>query len=419
MKTTINHTLRYLLVLMLISSITPLWSQYSRDFYTVRGVVKDKQTQKNLEYANISIPGTNVGTVTNVNGEFAIKIKNAFKAKTIEISHIGYSTYKIEVDGQDVQEKTIYLTPKPKVLDEITILALDPLELVQTAISKIETNYSSQANMLSGFYRETIKKRRNYINVSEAIVEIYKTPYKEGVNRDIIQIYKGRKLISPKLDDTLLVKLLGGPNLSIYIDVVKNPDLILNVNTLSYYRFRMEPSVMIEDRQHYVVSFEPQVVLPYALHYGKLFIDSQTYAFSRAEFSLSMDDRNKATEAILKRKPFSLRFKPELVSFLVTYKQRDGKSHLNYIRSEVKFDCDWRRRLFSTNYTIVSETVITGGRSENISPIPQKLAFRDSKSLSDNVNSFLDKDFWEDYNIIEPDESLESAVNRLKKVENK
>jgi len=56
---------------------------------------------------------------------------------------------------------------------------------------------------------------------------------------------------------------------------------------------------------------------------------------------------------------------------------------------------------------------------ENATRIPQKLAFRDSKSLSDSVESFLDKDFWEDYNIIEPDESLESAVNRLKKEEKK
>ena len=194
---------------------------------------------------------------------------------------------------------------------------------------------------------------------------------------------------------------------------------MLNPGTLSYYQFRMEQPVIIDNRPHYVVSFFPQVILPYALHYGKLYIDQENYSFSRAEFAISMDDRNKATNAILKKKPFSLRFKPEVISFLVTYKQRDGKSYLNYVRSEVAFKCDWKRKLFSTNYTIVSETVITGGKSENATRIPQKLAFRDSRSLSDNVGSFFDKDFWEDYNIIEPDESLESAVNRLKKEEKK
>jgi hypothetical protein len=402
------------LAVILTAGASPLWSQ-QKDFYTVKGVVKDKQSQKSLEYANLSVTGTNIGTITNTNGEFSIKIKDSLKAKTIEISHIGYTTSRISVNGENMDKLTIYLTPQPSLLDEITIRALDAKALVESAIGNIEKNYSSHENMLSGFYRETIKKRRTYINVSEAIVEIYKTPYSQGLDKDIIQIYKGRKLISPKAEDTLMVKLLGGPNLSIYLDVVKNPDLMLNKETLSFYKFAMEESVMIEERPHYVVSFIPQVILPYALHYGKLYIDRESLAFSRAEFSVSMDDRNKATQAILKKKPFSMRFKPENISFLVTYKQRDGKSHLNYIRSEIQFKCDWKRKLFSTNYTIVSETVITGGKGEIISRIPYKLSFKESQSLSDKVQNFYDANFWEDYNIIEPDESLEYAVNRLKR----
>jgi len=404
-----------LLISLLIVGVAPVSAQQLKDFYTVRGVVKDKQTNRTLEYATISVSGTNVGTIANTNGEFAIKIKRDLNAKSIEVSHIGYSTSKMEVNGSDIDNVVIALTPKPNLLDEVTVLAMDAQKLVERAIANIEKNYSSNSNMLTGFYRETIKKRRSYINVSEAVVEIYKTPYAEGLDKDLVQIYKGRKLISPKPDDTLMVKLLGGPNLSIYLDVVKNPDLMLNPETLSHYKFSMSESVTIEDRPHYVVSFKPQVILPYALHYGKLYIDRETLTFSRAEFSVSMDDRNKATQAILRKKPFSMRFRPEEISFLVNYKLRDGKSHLNYVRSEVRFKCDWKRRLFSTNYTIVSETVITGGRAETAARIPFRLAFKESQSLSDRVNNFFDKDFWEDYNIIEPEESLEYAVNRLKK----
>lgn len=404
-----------LLISLLLVGVAPVSAQQLKDFYTVRGVVKDKQTNRTLEYATISVSGTNVGTIANTNGEFSIKIKRDLNAKSIEVSHIGYSTSKMEVNGSDIDNVVIALAPKPNLLDEVTVLAMDAQKLVERAIANIEKNYSSNSNMLTGFYRETIKKRRSYINVSEAVVEIYKTPYAEGLDKDLVQIYKGRKLISPKPDDTLMVKLLGGPNLTIYLDVVKNPDLMLNPETLSHYKFSMSESVTIEDRPHYVVSFKPQVILPYALHYGKLYIDRETLTFSRAEFSVSMDDRNKATQAILRKKPFSMRFRPEEISFLVNYKLRDGKSHLNYVRSEVRFKCDWKRRLFSTNYTIVSETVITGGRAETAARIPFRLAFKESQSLSDRVNNFFDKDFWEDYNIIEPEESLEYAVNRLKK----
>jgi endonuclease YncB( thermonuclease family) len=100
---------------------------------------------------------------------------------------------------------------------------------------------------------------------------------------------------------------------------------------------------------------------------------------------------------------------------LVTYKQREGKTHLNYIRNEIQFKCDWKRRLFSTNYAIVAETVITGGTTVNAERIQNKLAFRDSQSLSDKVQDFYDNSFWENYNIIEPEESLENAVSRLMK----
>ena len=217
------------------------------------------------------------------------------------------------------------------------------------------------------------------------------------------------------MQDTLIVRLLGGPNLSLYIDVVKNPELMLTPENIPDYQYEIVESVMIDERPHYVVAFKPQVTLPYAIYSGKMYIDKESLAFSRVEFSLNMDDENKATQAILKRKPLSMRFKPEEVSFLVTYKLRDGISNLNYIRSEVRFKCDWRRRLFSTNYSVVSETVITGGVSGDAKRIPNKLAFNANQSLSDKVSNFLDENFWEDYNIIEPEASLESAVNRLKK----
>ena len=171
---------------------------------------------------------------------------------------------------------------------------------------------------------------------------------------------------------------------------------------------------MLNDRPHYVISFAPAVILPYALYQGRLYIDKERLSFSRAEFSLDMNDRVKATEAILRKKPFGLRFRPLEVSFLVTYKEQAGVTHLSYIRNEVRFKCDWKRKLFSTNYTVVSEMVVTDGREEQ-NGIPYRFAFKADQSLSDKVLDFADESFWGAYNIIEPTESLENAVHKLKK----
>lgn len=412
MKTKYIKTARFLIVIFLMLATLSVAAQ---DYITVTGVVKDKRSNKKLEYVNISVHGTSIGTVTNADGGFSIKIKDTIQVKTLNISHIGYFNQQFPVKSDALNNITILLTPNDRTLKEVIVHPTDPLELVEKAIEKIAVNNSPNKNMLTGFYRETVRKRRNYINISEAIINIYKTPYTEGTNRDRVQIYKGRKLLSPKPGDTLIVKFEGGPTLSTYLDVVKNKDILLDKETLHYYKFKMENPVMIDERLHYVVSFQPQVVLPYALFYGKLYIDNETLTFSRAEFSLSMDDRNKATQAVLKKKPFGMHFKPEDVSYLITYKTIDGISYLNYVQNEVRFKCDWKRKLFSTGYTIVSEMVVTDKREDNVSSISHKDSFSKNQVLSDKVRSFYDSNFWEDYNIIEPTESLDAAVNKLKK----
>lgn len=416
MKTFSKHTVLFFISLLLVCGIHPLQAQEETEsFIIISGVVKDQKNKRNLEYVNVSVPGTNVGTVTNADGEFSLKVVKSLQTNTVQVSHIGYLNTLIPINGRDIDGLTILLTPNTNLLDEIIVRARDPRYIVEEAIKKIPVNYSQNNNLFTGFYRETAQKGRRYINISEAIIDIYKTPYSDmNVDRDRVQVYKGRKLLSQRSSDTLIVKLLGGPNLSVFVDIVKNPDILLDPQMLPYYSFKMEESVMLDERHHYVISFKPQAILPYALYEGTLYIDREKLSFSRAEFNLNMDDRNKATQAILKKKPFGLRFRPVEVSFLVNYKDVNGATYLSYIRNEVRFRCDWKRKLFATNYTINSEMVVTDGKIADAA-IPYKMSFKQNQSLSDKVVDFIDEDFWGSYNIIAPTESLESAVTKLRK----
>lgn len=385
------------------------------DFITVEGLVRDKESKKKLEYVNIAVAGTNIGTVTNADGAFSIKIQKVFSNRPVEVSHIGYLNTVIPLSGKDISGYTVYLEPNPTSLDEVIIRGGDARPIVLEAMNKIPANYPATESLLTGFYRETAQKGRRYITISEAIIDIYKTAYKRvDASSDRVQILKGRKLLSPKVSDTLIVKLLGGPNLSLYVDIVKNPYLLLDPELMPYYAFRLEGSTVLDKRPHYVIDFQPQASLPYALYKGKLYIDKKRLSFSRAEFELDMSDRLKATDAILKKKPFGLRFRPIGVTYLVTYSERQGVTWLNYIRNEIRFKCDWKRKLFSTNYTMTSEMVVTDGKMAE-ERIPYKISFKSNQSLSDKVSDFADEQFWGDYNIIEPTESLENAVHKLKK----
>lgn len=416
MKTQLEHSIGFVLMMIILSGMAPLWAQDNTENYiTISGVVRDKHNKKRLEYVNISIPGSNVGTVTNAEGEFSLKIKETDRNKMADVSHVGYFNSKISLRENSSKKQTIWMSPYINLLNEITIHAQNPIYIVQEAIKKIPVNYGNKSNMLTGFYREIAQKGRRYVNISEAIVNIYKTPYSETIERDRAQISKGRRLISQRERDTLAVKLLGGPVMAVYQDIVKNPDFLFDIESLSYYKFRMEEPTSIGNRTQFVISFEPRVNLPYALCYGKLYIDKERLSFSRAEFNLSMNDKNKATQAILRKKPFGLRFKPIEVSYLVAYEDRGNTTYLKYLRNNIRFKCDWKRKLFSTNYTILSEMVITDLQENNVAAIPYKTSFKMNQSFSDKVDDFANDKFWGAYNIIKPTESLEHAVSKLRK----
>ena len=417
MKKLVGITFGWLMACLLLD-VSPLWAQDEvESYFTVTGIVKNKDNKRKLENVNVSVPGTNIGTVTNADGVFSLKIKDAEVVRGLEVSHIGYLNTQISLkENRDVADLTIWMLPAPNMLNEIVIFGNNARGLVEEAIKKIPANYAVDKNLLTAFYRETVQKRRRYISVSEAVIDVSKTAYSDREpSNDKVQLQKGRRLLSQKTGDTLAVKVVGGPNLSIYLDIVKNGDALLSMENLNYYDFRIEEPVNLDNRMQYVVSFRPRVSLMYALFYGKIYIDFEKLAFTRAEFSLDMQNRVKAVEAILHKKPLGLRFRPQEVSYLVTYKEKDGRTYLNYIRNEIRFKCDWKKRLFSSSYTAFSEMVVTDRKESNFAAIPSKKAFKEKQVFYDMVDEYWNEDFWKAYNIIEPTESLEHAVSKLKK----
>jgi hypothetical protein len=380
--------------------------------YTVRGNVVDALSGKALESVHVSIPERHYATVTNADGDFVIKSDRAIG--TLVFSYVGYKTAYQRVGDGDMK---VRLTPETLQLAEAMIVSADPLEVVRSAIYKIPENYSSQAELLECFYRETIRKGSRYTYISEAVARMYKNSYRGSLAADRTALEKSRVLLSQRKRDTLSIKVQGGPTLAMTFDMVKNRDLLLNERDMELYVYEMDHPTYIEDRPQFVVTFHPRRPQDqdYAMYSGTMFIDMETLSFTRIEMSLDMSDKGKATRMMLVRKPLTLRFTPREASMVITYRKgENGKFRLGYFRSTMRFGCDWRRRLFQTNYTAVNELVVTDLR-EPATPIDRKDIFRVSDIMNDKAAEFLDPDFWEDYNIIEPSESLEHAIGRLKK----
>ena len=410
---------------------------------TIMGTVRDRETRRRMENVTVTLVGTSIGTVTNADGVFSLKISGALTSRNLEFSHIGYqntsmlipATSEITAFSSDSNPNnssstnqtnprifsanhtvTIWMTPTARQLDEALIFGADARQLVEEALRNIPENYPRTNNQLQSFYRETVQKGQRYISVSEAMMDVYKTPYlRRDPDRDRVRLTKARRLMSQKASDTLAVKVEGGPTQSLYLDIVKNPDILFNLQTLDYYSFILEPYEMMDGRIQYVIRFEPRAIVDYALCEGRIYIDREELAITRAEYFLDVSDIDKATSAILRKKPFGIRFRPLEVHQVVQYKLQGDVAYLSYIRNEIRFKCDWKRRLFSSVYTARSEMVVVERDEQPQNPISRQEAFKSSQIFYDMVNVYWDEDFWKDYNIIEPTESLENAVKKLRR----
>ncbi|MBW6499377.1 MAG: carboxypeptidase-like regulatory domain-containing protein [Bacteroidales bacterium] len=389
-------------------------AQTSENFYTITGVVKDAGNKRPIAFASVFIDQAEVGTVTNSDGAFTLKIDKSLSASNFTISHLGYSTARFSISTYLREERHEFLLePLAVLLQEVVITPSDARALVEQAIARIATNYPDYSSRLTGFYRETIKQRRDYISISEAVVEVDQIPYTHRSGTDRVKVIQGRKSGDVKRMDTLVVKLQGGPHVSMLIDIVKNPNILLDKEYLNYYTYELVDMVKIEDATNYVVEFKPRVNLPYPLYYGKLYISTEKLGITQAEFSLDISDKDKAVQNFVMRKPSRLRFTPTRTNYLVTYIEIDGKYHVNYVRNELEFFADWRARIFRTSYAIMSEMAVTGRRPDGEGRFPIRETFRPSNILADMVPVYFDEDFWGAYNVIEPDESIESAIQKF------
>ncbi len=400
---------RTLLIILMALMAVVAWAQQLSE---VSGTVVSQSTGQPVAGANIS--GGGHAVVANDDGYFVLKTET--KPDHITVSHVGYRSQRIDIGSMPKDPLKIRLQPTTIQLNEVLVVAYDPHELMANAIRKIPDNYSRQPELLHCFYRETAMKRQHHILVAEGVVDMYKTAYGTGVGRDRVAIRKGRRLLSPRHSDTLSVKVMGGPIVPVQLDLVKNLQFLLNEEELSYYSMAMEAPAIIADREQLVVAIHPKVAMPYALYHGRFYIDRETLAFTRAELTLDVSDREKATTLMLVKKPAGVRFRPKELSLLVDYRQEQGVTRISYVRSTFRFNCDWRRRLFATAFTAFCEMVVTSHTNgPDAVPIKGRDSFDQRDAFFDKVDYFRDSTFWQDYNIIEPTERLDKAINRLMK----
>ena len=389
--------------------------QDSTEYQSFQGKVVEIQTGKPIIFASIFLSGTNIGTVSNSEGEFLIKIPMFLENKVIGFSSIGYKNLEIPVDQLNPEGNLVELEPYPILIEEVTIVNQDARDLLTMALQSVPDNYSKDPMMLTSFYRETIKQNRNFVSVSEAVLDVYKSSYTNVSDLDRVKIFKGRKSQDVKRMDTILFKLQGGPQTMFMLDIVKNPGELFESEIMDYYIYQMGGIININDRQAFVITFEQMEHVDIPLYAGKVYIGVDDYAFIGAEFQILEENLKNASQYLIRKKPIGMRIDVNNANYLVNYRLIDGTWHLNYVRTELMFTVRWKKKLFRSRFTTMTEMAVTDIDTRNITKYKYRETTKRSDIFADQVSNFADPDFWGEFNIIQPEESIQSAIQRIER----
>jgi len=391
------------------------YAQVTDKYNEYKGKIVSDVTGKPLEFASITLAGSNIATVSNAEGEFLLKVPVDLQDRSVLISYLGYANREIPLAQLKTEKKEIRMAESIERLPEVSVSTKDPEAIVREAARKIKNNYTSDPLIMTAFYRESISKGKKYASLSEAVVEIYKEPY-ASLMEDEARLFKARKSTDYRRLDTLVLKLQGGPYNTIRFDVAKNRDLILDDEAFRNYSFTYTSLTSINNRPTHVISFRQLPSIEEPLFYGKLFIDAQTYAISKVDISLNLENEILASKYFVKKKPLNADVTPIKANYQVDYKESQGKWFQSYSRLELGFKVNWKKKLFNSNYDIIIEMAVTDWKKneENIK-LKNTEKLRSNVILTDKTSGFSDPDFWGQYNIIEPEKSIENAIQKIQR----
>ena len=123
-----------------------------------------------------------------------------------------------------------------------------------------------------------------------------------------------------------------------------------------------------------------------------------------------------AAQLFVRKKPAKVDVWHTEVSYRVDYREKDGKWFYGYSSVFMEFKVDWADKWFNSQYSMTAEMAVTDWEKVGKDERPKyRQRIRKSVILSDEASGFSDPDFWGEYNIIEPEKSIESAIRKIQR----
>lgn len=379
----------------------------------LQGMILDEKTKEPLSYANIGIPGTNLGTISNMEGNFRLQIPEPYSDSMLTVSYIGYESESHKLSQNNSYPLLIELEKKTISLQEVIIRYQDPEYLLNESLNRISVNYSNNPSTLTSYFREYVRKNKKYLIFSEAVIEIAKEPYQNTLVPDQVKLLRGRKIIAGTAEDTVIMKIKSGIANSLQLDVIKSRPDFLSADFSRHYEVDFSDIVSFNNQLVYELEFSPKEDDEEAIYRGKLYIEQTRLVLLAVDFQIDPSHLKKAQDMFIVKKSRGIKAKTLSAEYHVEYKETGEKYYLSQARGEVNFKFRKKKEWLGSNYTLLIELAITNIEPGKKTRYKPGEVYRSNEILSDQSFEY-DPHFWGDYNTIEPEVPLQEVIERIK-----
>lgn len=247
------------------------------------GKVVDSSNGETLPFAHIVV--NNIGTTTNLDGEFSISFKRNDLSQELKVSFIGYESFKQNISSS-ASDVIIELTPNSKELEEVIVYSAD--HVIRDIFNFKHVNYEFEDQQLTSYYKEILKSSSTYFYLAEGILDIY-LPTVFSKDNPIIHPLKSRKKEFLSLDSLEMTYVTGNAR-DMLNSITRRKDSFIDMTQVKNYVFTKDKLLTYDDREVFKIDFEPKNRK--ATTRGTLYVDVESHAVIKAEYYPLIENQN-------------------------------------------------------------------------------------------------------------------------------
>ncbi len=367
----------------------------SQDFFVVSGKIVDADNGEPLRYAHVGISERGIGTTTGMDGAFVLKVPNYYNQAMLIVSYVGYADYRRAI--QTVSSPiTIRMKAAATDLNEIIVMSEDGIEnIIRKAVKNIPGNYSTHPITNLAFYRESrTDADKEHIYMAEGVLNVYKTSYRND-NEGQVSLVQGRQVILQP-DKVSSANFTSGHLAAHRFDFVKYREDFIDEKYFPDYAYFIEKITTYQDRPVYVIGFD-RAENGKGRMKGRVYVDTLSYAFLRAEFEIRPEGLRKYDDYPL----YSGNWKAN--TYVVNYRKNGKKWY---------FSDALREGLYRDGGTYSNEVMMTQINPERSGSLPYLERLDRNDAFLRSTGEY-DPDFWRDYNTTPLSQGLEESVLQI------